>query len=355
MVEIVAGTRTAATRRTLITGTALAVVSGPLLLRRGQAKAAERISLISWGGAYRRAIQTAFVDPFTKETGIEVQIADTPDLAKVKAQVTSGDIQWDVFDCPGSMALSGSTEGFWEPLDKSVIDTSDVDVPVGKDYLPFYTYAGGIGRDPKRFADGKHPADFPQLWDPKGFPGRRGLRTRISETLDIALLGDGVTPDKLYPLDVERGFKALDRIKPYVKTWIAETPQTIALVQNGEIDFSYTYSGRVWAAQKEGVSIDFSFAQTLNGLNYMCVLKGTPRKAAAMKFMAMLVRPDRQAAFADILGYTPTVRKALPLVSSETKKWMPDMTNPRNVVMDDKWWQANYTALQKRFSEWLLV
>ena len=116
-------------------------------------------------------------------------------------------------------------------------------------------------------------------------------------------------------------------------------------MQNGEIDFSYTYSGRVWAAQKEGVSINFSFAQTLNGLNYMCVLKGTPRKAAAMKFMAMLMRPDRQAALADILGYTPTLRKALPLVSAETRKWMPDMSNPRNVVMDDKWWQANYTRI----------
>jgi putative spermidine/putrescine transport system substrate-binding protein len=95
--------------------------------------------------------------------------------------------------------------------------------------------------------------------------------------------------------------------------------------------------------------------QTLNSLNYMCVLKGTPRKAAAMKFMAMLVRPDRQAAFADILGYTPTVRKAAPLISAGTKKWMPDMTSPGTVVMDDKWWQSNYAPLQKRFSEWLLV
>ena len=355
MVEIVTGRRSRVTRRTLITGTALAAVSGPLLLTPGKAKAAERISLISWGGAYRKAIQTAFVEPFTKETGIEVQVADTPDLAKVKAQVSSGDIQWDVFDCPGAMALSGSSDGFWEKLDKNVIDTSDINVPVGDDYLPYYTYAGGVGFDPKRFPDGKHPTNFVQLWDVKGFPGRRGLRTRVSETLDIALLGDGVAPDKLYPLDVERGFKALDRIKPNIKNWIAETPQTIALVQNNEIDFSYTYSGRVWAAQKEGVSIDFSFAQTLNSLNYMCVLKGTPRKADAMKFMAMLVRPDRQAAFADILGYTPTVRKAVPLISADARKWMPDMANPGTVVMDDKWWQSNYAPLQKRFSEWLLV
>jgi putative spermidine/putrescine transport system substrate-binding protein len=355
MAEMVRGSRPAATRRMLITGTALAVVSGPLILTRGKAKAAEHISLISWGGEYRKAVEEAFVNPFIKETGIEVQIADTPDLAKVKAQVMSHDIQWDVFDCPGSMALSGSTEGFWEPLDKSVIDISDSTVPVGVDYLPYYMYGGGIGWDPKRFADGKHPTDFIQLWDAKAFPGRRGLRTRISETLDIALLADGVPPAKLYPLDIERGFKALDRIKPQVKKWIEETPQTIALVQNNEIDFSYTYGGRVKAAQKGGVSIDFSFAQTLNCQNYMCVLKGTPRKAAAMKYVAMLLRPDRQAAFANIMGYTPTVSKAMPMVTAENRKWMPDMTNPRNVVMDDKWWQSNYATLQKRFSEWLLV
>ncbi len=115
------------------------------------------------------------------ETGIEAQIADTPDLAKVKAHVTSGDIQWDVFDCPGSMALSGSTEGFWEPLDKSVIDTSDIDVPVGNDYLPYYTYAGGIGWDPKRFPDGKHPTDFVQPLDVVAFTDDHVVAHRCRE------------------------------------------------------------------------------------------------------------------------------------------------------------------------------
>ncbi len=53
MAEIVTGSRSPVTRRTLITGTALAAVGGPLLLTPGKTKAAERISLISWGGAYR--------------------------------------------------------------------------------------------------------------------------------------------------------------------------------------------------------------------------------------------------------------------------------------------------------------
>lgn len=342
-------------RRTILKGTAAAAFGGPLILTPGKAKAAEKIFLISWGGGYRKAWEEAYINPFTKETGIEVVIADTPDLAKVKAQVASKNVEWDVFDAPGAMALAGAAEGFWEPLNKSIVDTSDVYVDYGADYLPYYMYAGGIAWDPKRTAAGKYPTDFAQFFDVAKFPGRRGLRTRISETLDVALLADGVPPEKLYPLDVERGFKVLEKIKPHVKKWIAETPQTISLLQNNEIDFSFTYNGRVRAAQADGVSIEFSFAQTINALNYITVLKGSPRREAAMKLLAYTLRPDRAAAFADLLGYTPTVRKAMPLTSAETKKWLPDMQNPRNCVMDDKWWQKNFTVLQKRFSEWLLT
>lgn len=336
-------------------GAGAAALAAPAILVPGSAKAADRISFITWGGGYRKAWEEAYINPFTKETGIEVAVADTPDLAKVKAQVTTKNVDWDVFDGPGSMVLAGSAEGFWEPIDKNIVDTSDIYVPFGADYIPYYMFAGGIGFDPKRHPPGKAPATFADLFDAAKFPGRRGFRTRVAETLDMALLADGVPPDKLYPLDVERGFKALDRIKPHVKKWIAETPQTISLVQNNEIDFSYTYSGRVKAAQKDGVSIDFSWAQTLNGLNYASVLKGTKHKDAAMKLVAYTLKPDRAAAFAELLGYTPSVNKALPLITPETRKWMPDMKNKNNVVMDDLWWQKNFTALQKRFSEWQLI
>jgi putative spermidine/putrescine transport system substrate-binding protein len=349
--------RRSLSRRSLLRSAAAVGLAymGRALVFGGMANSSDRISLISWGGDYHKAWEEAYLKPFTKETGIEVVVADTPDLAKVKAQVMSKNIEWDVFDCPGSMALSGATEGFWEPLDKSIVDAADVYVPYGADYMPYYTYAGGIAWDPTRFTDGKHPTDFAGLFDADKFPGRRGLRTRISETLDTALLADGVAPDKLYPLDVERGFKMLEKIKPNVKKWIAETPQTISLVQNNEIDFSYTYNGRVRAAQRNGVSIDYSFAQTINCLNYVTVLKGSPRKTSAMKLVAFTLRPDRQAAFAELMGYTPTVRKAMDMVTPESRKWLPDIKNPRNAVMDDKWWQQNFVSLQKRFDEWLLT
>jgi putative spermidine/putrescine transport system substrate-binding protein len=343
-------------RRFLLgSGAALAAASGPLILTPGKAKASEKLVLVSWGGQYREAVEAAFVKPFTQQTGIPVTLSDTPDLAKVKAQVTSKNVEWDVFDGVGSMAMTGNKEGLWEPFDKSIVDLSQMKAGVFPDTVAFYMAAGGVAWDPKKYGPGKHPVDFKSYFDAKAYPGRRGLRTRVSETLEVALIADGVEPRKLYPLDVERAFKSLDRIKPHVAKWIEATPQTITLLQNNEIDFSYTYASRVKPASAAGVSVQFSFEQTINLPEYVQVLKGSPNKQAAMKFVAFMLKPDRLAAFSEMLGFIPNSDKANALLSAEAKKWQPNMASPNNVIMDDMWWRDHYAELEKRMKEWLLV
>lgn len=349
--------RTGVSRRKFIIGAGAAgmAASWPLILTPGKAKAAERVVLISWGGAYRESVEANYVKPFTQETGIPVVISDTPDLAKVKAQVTTKNVEWDVFDGVGSMSTAGQKEGYWEPLDKSIIDLSHLRTGVYPDIAAFYMAAGGMAWDPKRYPDGKHPVDFKGYFDAKTFPGRRSFRTRVSETLEAALIADGVAPRSLYPLDVERAFKSLDKIKPHVAKWIEQTPQTITLLQQNEVDFTYTYASRVKPAAASGQSIQFSFDQTLNVAEYVQVLKGAPNKTAAMKFVAFMLRPDRLAAFCEQLGLAPNSDKATALLSAEAKKWVPNMSSPKNAVIDDIWWAANFAPLEKRFKEWLLT
>jgi putative spermidine/putrescine transport system substrate-binding protein len=69
------------------------------------------------------------------------------------------------------------------------------------------------------------------LWDGKRFPRSRVLRARPQKTLEIALMAEAVAQERLYPLDVDRAFRLLDRIKPFVRKWITETAQTITLMQ----------------------------------------------------------------------------------------------------------------------------
>lgn len=160
----------------------------------------------------------------------------------------------------------------------------------------------------------------------------------------------------MYPLDVNRAFKVLDRIKPSVASWTVATSQSISLVQTGEVDFSYTYSNRVKTTTEPGggVPLAFSFEQNLFDTEPLVVLKGAPHRENAMKFIKYCLRPQPQARVTLASGCPPVSRRALPMISAETRKWMPDMDNPNNLIINSAWWADNEEAVSVRFKEWLL-
>jgi putative spermidine/putrescine transport system substrate-binding protein len=312
--------------------------------------------MVSWGGSYAEAIKKYWIGPFTAETGVNVVLAEGPDLAKLKAQTLMGRSEWDVFDGPGAMAFAGAKEGFWAPFDPTIFASSDdLILPLGKDRAGVFINAGGIAYDPARHKQGTYPLTFADFFDVKKFPGKRALRSRISETLEMALIADGVSPKDLYPLDVERGFRKLEAIKPYVTKWVEQTQQTVSLLQNGEVDFSYVYSSRAKPAQEANVSIELPLKQAVQLASYYMVPKASTNKTDAMRFIAACLRPDRQAVMAEVLGMVPNSRKAIPLMSGAAQKWVPDMNGPNSVLLNDEWWSDHFDELQIRFKKWLLT
>ncbi len=336
-----------------IGGAATLAVAAPFVVTPRRASAAGKMVLVSYGGSYRTSVEEALVKPFQQEFGVEVTVVDTPDLAKVKAQQMTGNIEWDVFDAVGAPGAQGSKAGYWEPLDPGMFDVKDIVPGLKKDLVPFYMWAGGICWDPAKFGPGKAPRTFAEYWDVKTFPGLRTFRNRPSETLEAALLADGVPPHSLYPLDIDRAFKALDRIKPNVGKWVEETPLAITLLERGEVNYSYTYASRV--RTQTGGKYGFSFDQNLLGQEYLAVLKGAPNKANAMKFVQFAMRPDRQAALMTLLGNIPTSRKAIPLVGEDARKWMGDVDSPNNAMLDDEYWADKFDVVGRRFKEWVLT
>jgi putative spermidine/putrescine transport system substrate-binding protein len=331
-------------------GASLSLLPSPFIRK---ATAAERIVVVGYGGSYGDFVKEEFIKPFTAETGISVDMVTTPDLAKVKAQITSRNIEWDVFDGSGSVIAAGAREGLWEPIDKGIVDTSKLAIPATADSLPTFIFSGGVAWDPAKYP--KPARSFSEFWDVNAFPGRRALRTRVSETIEMALLADGVKPRELYPLDLDRGFATLERIKKHVQKWFEQTTQMITLVQTNETDLIYAYANRVKAAKMAGVSIDFSFDQTINAVNYYAVLKGAPRKAAAMRYLDFVTRTDRQAVMAEKLGLGPVAKDADALVSAEARKWLPNMNNPNSVFINDTYWAEKFVEVDRRFKEWILT
>ncbi len=336
-----------------IGGAATLAVAAPFVITPRRAFAAGKMVLVSYGGTYRTSVETALVKPFQQEFGVEVTVIDTPDLAKVKAQQMTGNIEWDVFDAVGAPGAQGSKAGYWEPLDPGLFDAKDIVPGLKKDLVPFYMWAGGICWDPAKFGPGKAPRNFAEYWDVKKFPGLRTFRNRASETMEAALLADGVPPSSLYPLDIDRAFKALERIKPSVGKWVDETPLAISLLERGEVNFSYTYASRV--RTQTGGKYAFSFDQYLMGQEYLAVVKGAPNKANAMKFVQFAMRPDRQAALMTLLGNIPTSRKAMPLIGEDARKWMGNIDNQNIAMLNDEFWADKFDVVGRRFKEWVLA
>jgi len=348
------------TRRRFLTGAvgAGAAASWPLILTPGSAKAAQNLVWVGWGGSTQATQTEIFLKPFTKETGIDVTGASGPNLAKIKAMVKTGNVEWDLVSVTGAMGKNLERGGMLEPIPDWVYDKSDLVNPawIGETAVGWYFYTGGIGFDPARHPAGKHPRTWKQFWDAGKFPGRRGLRPRAEENLEMALMADGVAPKDIYPIDVERAFKSMDRIKPHVAVWIKATAQTISLIQANEVDFDLTYTARVDNAQKQGVSIDISLDNPISAPGYLVVPKGAKNKDAAFKLLSFFMRHDRQLAWGEAkVGYSPQSKKAISMLSAERRNVLHDASNPNGLFLDIDWWGDNYTDVSKRFKEWLLV
>lgn len=343
-------------RRTLTLGTAIALAA-PMVLRSPRASAQTgKVTMCINGGSYQDAMIKHVLEPFTKETGINVRVVPTPDLAKIKAQLVTGNVEWDLFEQATSTIMSGSKQGFWEPLDLSTVDAEDLLIPPTRDVVQHETYAEGISWDPTKYGEGKHPTTFSEYWDLKRFPGRRLLRNYPWSTMEAALVADGVRPNDVYPLNVDRVFKSLDRIKPSVASWVSTAPQMISILQTGEADFGCTTANRVKATNKPGggTPLAFSFEQTTLNTSALAVLKGAPNKENAMKLVAYALRPEVQVRLCENVGLGPASKKAFAMMSEQSRKWLPDVNNPNHVIIDNTYWADHAESLSTRFKEWIL-
>jgi putative spermidine/putrescine transport system substrate-binding protein len=86
-------------RRTFLRGvatTATAATAGPLIVTGRTIAQTRTIYVNTWGGSWTAAEEAAFFKPFTEQTGIQVRTVAPVSYAKLKAQVQSGNYEWDI-------------------------------------------------------------------------------------------------------------------------------------------------------------------------------------------------------------------------------------------------------------------
>ncbi|CAI3799970.1 hypothetical protein DBADOPDK_02425 [Pseudomonas sp. MM223] len=236
-----------------------AVLSASLLTLACQAaQAADSLNFVSWGGTTQDAQKEAWAVPFTKATDIKVVQDGPTDYGKLKAMVESGNVQWDVVDVEADFALRAASEGLLEPLDFNQINRDKIDPRFVSDHgVGSFFFSFVLGYNEGKLGANK-PVDWTALFDTKTYPGKRALYKWPSPgVLELALLADGVAPDKLYPLDLDRAFKKLDTIKKDI-VWWGGGAQSQQLLASGEASLGQFWNGRVYALQQDGAPVGVS-------------------------------------------------------------------------------------------------
>ena len=191
----------------------------------------------------------------------------------------------------------------------------------------------------------------------KKFPGRRALRNKPYNNIEIALLADGVPPDKLYPLDIDRAFRSLDKIKPHISVWWKVGAQSAQILVDGEVDMTTAWNGRITAIMNQGAPVDIEWGQNILMLTYYGIPKGAKHKANAEKYLAFRMRPDRAAAWVTGgLPYPFPVKSLFKYVTPAVAKSLP--TYPENIkkAVHEKpeWWLKHVDEVTDRWNTWII-
>lgn len=349
------------------------LTAGALLAGTAAARGrAETITVHVSGGFYGDGNIKAFVEPFEKESGIHVNaVKSEVPPAQFELAAKTGSLDIDAFLTTEADGTLFAKQGYIAEIDYSIYDQKELAglgsaarKPWGVESIK----AGFIlAINSKVHPPGSpRPTNWQEFWIYQKFPGVRTLQSGQRGTQgpwEEALLADGVPMDKLYPLDIDRVFRSLERIKEQIRKWWAQGNDVMQLFNSGVVDMGMNFDGRALALQAAGKPIDIEYNQAKVYGVYWVIPKASNQQAATQKFIEFASRARQQAKMAEITKYAPSNVDAYDFIDPAiAKKLISYPANSKNSFRLNGTWYAdagpggktNTTRLVERWNEWIV-
>ena len=313
------------------------------------------------GGAYQEAMEAAIYKPFTEATGVKVAVQPST-AAQIRAMVEARRVQIDVVDLVDVPMMTLDRIGALAPIDYGAMkltNPSDVQASVRHPNMVGNLYfATVLTYNTEVFKPGAHPRSWTEFWDLKRFPGPRTLADQKSGAaeLEFALLADGVPREKLYPIDLDRAFASLDRIKASVIKWWDTGAVSAQLLERKEAVIGGLWNGRAQALVDKGAPLAIEWNQAKQQVQYWGVIKDAPNAVNAQRFIDFALQPKVQAELTRYIAYGPTNTKAFAFVRPEDLGKLPSSPKhyPATFEQDTRWWVDNLAKVGERWQSWVL-
>lgn len=304
------------------------------------------LRVLEAGGESGEYFEEAYIKPFTEKTGIQVIRESPAEFGKLQAMVESGQHTYDLVELGATNLYRAVEMGLVEKLDWDLIDpeplTEEGQHPYGVGYQYFSTIMAWNGD--------KELTSWADFWDVEKFPGKRSLSDRPEYTLPVALLADGVPKEELYPLDLDRAFESLEKIKDHVAVWWNSGSQPYQLLLDGEVDYVSVWSGRV-AGNDD--NIGYTYNEGLLALSYMVIPKGAKHIKETSALLHEMTVAENQARAIEILPYTGPSKSIDQYLPKDRLHEFPssDENYEKQVLFDPQWWVENGKEVDERWQK----
>ena len=317
----------------------------------GKAPDGTTLTFASYGGVYQEAQRKAWLEPYSKLTGVTFQESEESLNATIKTQVETNQVTWDIVDVGNDFGLDANAQ-YLEPLDFNLIRKDEIlDGFVGTYRVADITYGVVLAYRSDK-TNGQVPQGWADFFDLQKFPGKRGMYDYSAGGIfEVALMADGVAPKDLYPLDLDRAIRKLDTIKDQIVFWPGGA-KSQELMGSGELTMSLMWNGRAWSAKNiDGKPVEIQWNQQLLTADFFVVPKGTPNKDEAMKFIAWATCAENNAAPSQYIPYGPTNKNAKPAPDK-----VPDLAvsnvNETTAYFDDAYLVENFQEIDDAYVNW---
>jgi putative spermidine/putrescine transport system substrate-binding protein len=336
-------------------------VAAAVILATSFGLAAPRdLAVVTRGGPMQEATRHVFAQPFSAATTIAVQQEGWEGgVDALRAQAKAPDSAGDVVLVDADELAAGCAENLFEKLDWTAIG--------GKDhYLPQAVSDCGVGasvanlvlawdRDKSPVAPG-----WAEFWDVAKYPGKRGLYHGVRGNLEVALIADGVAPADVYKVlaaseGIDRAFRRLDQLKPYV-VWWQDGGEAAHILASGDVLMTSAPSARIAAVNRtEHRNFGIQWNASLYEVQSWAITKGSQNLRQATQFLYFAGTPAIEARLVGQFGEGGWAKGANDGLPPEVAQLSPSLPANLNVAVrtDLAFWHDNLAKLQQRFDAWL--
>ncbi|KGJ02063.1 ABC transporter substrate-binding protein [Paracoccus versutus] len=329
--------------------TSLAFSPGPLMAQSKQ------LVLATWGGDTTKAIEEILGNPFGEVSGLSV-VSDTsgPSEGAVQVQASSGSISWDVMLLEYFSSITLGKKGLLGEIEYDIVDRDKVFGGQAHQWgvaSHFNSYV--MVYDAAHFGDNP-PKTWADFFDVEKFPGKHTFPKWMMGILEAALLADGVQPDGLYPLDLDRAFAKVEKLMPHVVSVWGTGAESQQLMLDGDAVMGMLWGTRAILVDRDSEQeVTFTFQDGFLAPDAWGYMKDNPAGAkAANEFIAFTQDPARQVELLRLAGYGPANPEASSLVPDDLKRIDCNQPENRHLMhdLDMEWYSENYATALDRFT-----